>query len=131
MKIAAGVSYTTYIDVGLTAGTKYSYTIEAFDWAGNKSAKTTAVTATTATEFAITSTEKFDGCPAVASDGTDYLSVYGIRDSTNVPYNLKAQFVLGSAALGDLISFDVLGSTIHGGALDVVNIDMETITANT
>ncbi|MEW6557573.1 MAG: fibronectin type III domain-containing protein [Elusimicrobiota bacterium] len=121
VKITA-VSYTSFIDVGLTPGTQYSYTIEAYDWAGNKSAKTSAVSATTLSEFAITSTGKFDGIPAAASDGTDFLIVYAIRDSTNVPYNLKAQFVLCSGTLGQLVSFDVFGSTIHGGGVDVANV---------
>ena len=52
VKIAV-VSYTTYIDVGLTEGTQYSYTVEAYDWVGNKSAKTSPVTGTTPTEFPI------------------------------------------------------------------------------
>ncbi|HAX61225.1 MAG TPA: hypothetical protein DCX95_01500, partial [Elusimicrobia bacterium] len=121
----ANVSYTTYLDVGLPAGVpggiQYGYTIEAYDWAGKKSAKTTAVSCATLTEFAITATGKFDGVPATAFDGTNYLMAYGIRDSTNAPYNLEATFVLGSGSAGTLLSFDVLGST-HGGGIDVASI---------
>lgn len=39
---------TTYTDTGLTASTAYSYTVSAVDAAGNESAQTTAVPATTA-----------------------------------------------------------------------------------
>jgi len=48
VKIAV-VPYTTYVDGNLSPNTLYSYTVEAVDWAGNKSAKTSAVTATTLT----------------------------------------------------------------------------------
>jgi len=38
---------TNYTDIGLTAGTSYSYTVSAFDAAGNLSPQTAAVSATT------------------------------------------------------------------------------------
>ena len=40
-------SGTTYTDTGLTASTAYTYTVSAFDAAGNESAQSSAVTATT------------------------------------------------------------------------------------
>ena len=40
-------SGTTYTDAGLTSGTAYTYTVAAYDAAGNVSAKSTAVSATT------------------------------------------------------------------------------------
>ncbi|WP_369015795.1 cellulase family glycosylhydrolase [Actinocrinis puniceicyclus] len=40
-------SGTTYTDAGLTSGTAYTYSVAAYDAAGNVSAKSTAVTATT------------------------------------------------------------------------------------
>ncbi|MEW6041312.1 MAG: fibronectin type III domain-containing protein, partial [Elusimicrobiota bacterium] len=110
VKIAA-VSYTTYIDIGLTAGTQYSYTIEAYDWAGNKSAKTTAVTATPLTEFAIAAGGSVIRDPGWAAyDGTNYLVEYGIKDSTaesSCPV-LYAQFVSASGSIGTLVSLNVM-----------------------
>lgn len=44
--ITAG-SGTTYTDTGLTANTTYTYTVSAYDYAGNESAQSTAVNATT------------------------------------------------------------------------------------
>ncbi|MFL6114708.1 MAG: glycoside hydrolase family 6 protein [Catenulispora sp.] len=41
---------TTFTDTGLTASTQYTYTVKAFDAAGNSSAASTAVTATTSGE---------------------------------------------------------------------------------
>src|SRR6202034_1286741 len=40
---------TSYQDTGLTAGTTYSYTVAAYDAAGNVSAQSTAASATTTT----------------------------------------------------------------------------------
>ena len=47
-KIATATS-TSYSNTGLTASTTYSYTVSAYDAAGNTSAQTTAVSATTST----------------------------------------------------------------------------------
>jgi chitodextrinase len=41
---------TTYGDTGLASGTNYSYTVTAYDAAGNESAQSTAASATTATD---------------------------------------------------------------------------------
>ncbi|MEW6041553.1 MAG: hypothetical protein AB1633_08535 [Elusimicrobiota bacterium] len=112
VKIAA-VSYTTYIDVGLTSGTQYSYEVEAFDWAGNKSAKTTVVTATTVSEFAIAAGGSvIRGAGWIAYDGTNYLVEYSIKDSTaeSATNDLYAQFVSASGSTGTLISLDVMAS---------------------
>ncbi|MGZ6825189.1 MAG: fibronectin type III domain-containing protein, partial [Mycobacteriales bacterium] len=43
-----GGSTTSFSDTGLTASTTYSYTVDAFDAAGNRSARTAPVSATTA-----------------------------------------------------------------------------------
>jgi chitodextrinase len=45
--LAGTTTTTTFTDTGLTASTKYSYTVSAYDAAGNVSAASTAVTATT------------------------------------------------------------------------------------
>ena len=45
--LATVTSGTTYTDTGLTASTAYAYTVSAFDAAGNESAQSSAVTATT------------------------------------------------------------------------------------
>jgi chitodextrinase len=47
---------TTYTDTGLAASTAYAYTVDAYDAAGNTSAKSTAVTATTQSGSGGTST---------------------------------------------------------------------------
>ena len=45
--LATVTSGTTYTDTGLTGSTAYTYTVSAFDAAGNESAQSSAVTATT------------------------------------------------------------------------------------
>ena len=46
----ATTSQTTYSDTGLTSGTSYSYYVQAFDWAGNYSSSSDAVSQTTLSE---------------------------------------------------------------------------------
>src|SRR6202041_3751875 len=50
---------TSYQDTGLTAGTTYSYTVAAYDAAGNVSAQSTAASATTTTTTTTTTTVAF------------------------------------------------------------------------
>jgi cellulose 1,4-beta-cellobiosidase len=45
--LAGNTTTTTFTDSGLSASTQYSYTVKAYDAAGNISAASTAVTATT------------------------------------------------------------------------------------
>lgn len=103
VKIAA-VPYTFYVDVGLTYGTEYSYQVEAFDWAGNTSAKTSAVSASTLSEFTIAATANVEMPGWSAYDGTNYLTTFAEKDGTG-NFALKAQFVSGSGELvGSAIS---------------------------
>lgn len=48
--VKAGVTTTHYTDTGLTASTNYSYTVQAKDAAGNKSAQSVGLTVTTSAE---------------------------------------------------------------------------------
>ena len=75
VKIAV-VPYTLFVDKDLTAGTQYSYTIEAYDWAGNKSAKTTAVTAGILSAFKFQYHLDVGQIPAGSSDGQYDATVY-------------------------------------------------------
>jgi hypothetical protein len=60
---------TTYTDTGLTPGTAYSYTVRAYDAAGNTSGASTAVSVTTETTSTPTGLvlDDFDGSPAYPS----------------------------------------------------------------
>ncbi|MBI5573349.1 MAG: hypothetical protein HY919_02180 [Elusimicrobia bacterium] len=108
VKIAA-VPYTTYIDTGLVTATQYSYTIEAYDWAGNKSAKTTAVTGTTLTEFDIAVTTYIETGYSVGFDGTNYLVGMQAYDGGN-QNKITAQLVSQSGTLvGPLIEVGRFG----------------------
>ena len=60
-------SGTTYTDTGLTGSTSYTYTVSAFDAAGNESAQSSAVTATTLTPSDTTAPSVPTGLAATAT----------------------------------------------------------------
>ncbi|QMU80431.1 glycoside hydrolase [Streptacidiphilus sp. PB12-B1b] len=70
-RVATVTSDTGYTDTGLTAGTAYSYTVDARDAAGNVSAASAAVTATTASSGGGGGTGS-SGCTAAYSVSSDW-----------------------------------------------------------
>ncbi len=81
-------SVTSYTDTNLNASTTYSYTVSAYDAAGNNSAQTSPVSATTAAQgtqgptVSITSpasNQTVSGVWAVAANAADNVSVVGVQ----------------------------------------------------
>ncbi len=82
------VTATNYSDTGLTAGTTYSYAVDAIDAAGNASAQTNAVTATTPTPDIVpptavmtapTSGSTVNGTITVSANATDNVGVQSVE----------------------------------------------------
>src|SRR5450631_953083 len=97
---ASGVA--SYTDTGLSASTTYSYTVSAYDAAGNNSAQTAPVSATTGTSdtqaptVSITSpanNQNISGVTTIAANAADNVGVVGVQfqlDGVNLGAELIA-----------------------------------------
>ena len=83
-----GPSPRTYADTGLTAGTTYSYTVVAFDAAGNRSAAAGPATATTSggggSPTTVTVFTQADAYTNTGSPGTNYGTNVSLRVGTTI-----------------------------------------------
>jgi len=77
----ATTTATGYSDTGLNAGTSYSYTVAAFDAAGNQSTQSAAAGATTAAGGSVQYTNQDIGTVGVAGSASLSGSVYTVRGS--------------------------------------------------
>lgn len=93
----ATVSGTTYQDTGLTASTTYTYTVAAFDAAGNASAQSSPVPATTQTAAQLSVSLTSPAANSTLAKGTNVLLQVAVGGTpANVVYRLDGA-VIGTA----------------------------------
>jgi chitodextrinase len=102
MQIATVGAVTTYQNTGLTASTSYSYTIRAFDAAGNVSGQSISANATTQAPNT-TATLAWD--PVVATNLAGYRLYYGTAPGTYLQSRGQG------ASVGNVTTFTVSGLT--------------------
>ncbi|MDP2877227.1 MAG: fibronectin type III domain-containing protein, partial [Holophaga sp.] len=95
--IAALTTGTTYTDTGLTASTPYTYTVVAFDAAGNASAKSSPVTATTSAVATTPVISAFTASPTTITAGGSSTLAWTVTGATSLSINNGVGTVTGSS----------------------------------
>ena len=130
----------TYSDTGLTQGTTYSYTVLAYDAAGNKSAQSVAATATTTTTdtqnptvniTSPSSNQTVSGTVTVSASASDNVGVTGVQfmlDGSSVgqeilssPYSMSwdTSAVQSGTHVLTAMAYDAAGNTATSPAVSV------------
>jgi chitodextrinase len=112
---------TSYSDTGLTSSTAYSYTVSAYDAAGNNSAQSTAVSATTrAASSCVTSSSTSWPNTPFATQTTPFTVTY---DDTPSAANMNGATGLSLNAATGYTSLAVTTRFNPAGFIDAVNGD--------
>jgi chitodextrinase len=111
----ANVADVSFIDTGLTAATTYSYTVKAYDAAGNLSAASSALSVTTATKPSF-SGMTVTGVTSTTATVTAQVNPNGLTTTANFGYGLTSGLGSGTANqnLGSGTSAVTMNGTITG-----------------